>query len=93
MNTPKYRRYRIIVEGHTDDRQPDSSVYPSNWELSSARAGAVVRDMISNGLTGSRFQAVGMADIAPKLPNRNSYGEAIPLNRKQNNRLTIRVEI
>lgn len=93
LNSAKYRRYRVIIEGHTDDRKPNNTLYPSNWELSSMRAGAVVRDMIENGLAASRFMAVGMADIAPKLPNRNSYGEVIPGNRKQNNRLIIRVEI
>lgn len=90
---PKYQRYRIIVEGHTDDSQPDSKLYSSNWELSSVRASAIVRELISNGLSENRFQVVGMADIAPKLPNRNSYGEVIPLNRKFNNRIEIKIEI
>lgn len=93
LSSPKYQRYRIIVEGHTDDSQPDSNLYPSNWELSSVMASTIIRELINNGLSENRFQAVGMADIAPKNPNRNIYGEAIPINRKLNNRIVIKIEI
>lgn len=93
LETGKYRRYRVLIEGHTDDRPLQSETYPSNWELSSARAGAVVRELIKFGNTPSRFQAIGMAEVAPKYPNRNTYGEPIPANRKQNNRLSVKVEI
>lgn len=93
LETGKYRRYRVLIEGHTDDRPFQNETYPSNWELSSARAGAVVRELIKFGNTPTRFQAIGMAEVAPKHPNKNSYGEPIPVNRKLNNRLSVRVEI
>lgn len=93
LQTNKYKRYRVIVEGHTDDRDFKNVMYPSNWELSGARAGAVVRQFIKSGAVPSRFQAVGMAGISPKYPNLNAYGEAIPDNRKLNNRVAIRVEM
>ena len=64
----KYKRFQIIVEGHTDDVPFRSLEFPSNWELSSARAGAIVRYFIQKGLVPSRFQAVGMAQIPQPQP-------------------------
>ncbi len=89
----KYKRFQIIVEGHTDDVPFRSAEFPSNWELSSARAGAIVRYFIQKGLVPSRFQAVGMAGISPKYPNLNHFGEPIPENRIRNRRVVIHVEI
>lgn len=93
LNANKYRRFRLIVEGHTDDTlEANVNDYPSNWELSSARAGAVVRTLVEDGLLESRFQAVGMAGIAPIYPNRDAYGEPVPMNRDRNRRVNIRIE-
>lgn len=89
----KYKRFQIIVEGHTDDVPFRSAEFPSNWELSSARAGAIVRYFIQKDLAPSRFQAVGMAGISPKYPNLNHFGEPIPENRIRNRRVVIHVEI
>ena len=93
LNRNRYKRFRIVVEGHTDDTKFSSGLFPSNWELSSARAGSVVRQLIDNGVIESRFQAVGMAGISPAYPNYNAYGEVIPENRKRNRRVIIRVEM
>ncbi|MDA0999758.1 MAG: flagellar motor protein MotB [bacterium] len=58
--------YRVIVEGHTDDVPPKGGPYPSNWELSAARAASVVRFMISEGgVAADRFSAVGYAEFRP----------------------------
>jgi flagellar motor protein MotB len=56
----------IQVEGHTDD-VPTGGIYPSNWELSAARAGAVVSYVISRGarLESWRFSANGRAEYRP----------------------------
>lgn len=91
LNSSKYKKYRIIVEGHTDDTN-ESDILPSNWELSGARAGAVVRAMISNSMDINRFKAVGLAEISPAYPNMNPYGEPIPENRIKNRRVIIRIE-
>lgn len=91
LNSSKYKKYRIIVEGHTDDTN-ESDTLPSNWELSGARAGAVVRAMISNSMDINRFKAVGLAEISPAYPNKNPYGEPIPENRLKNRRVIIRIE-
>lgn len=91
LNSNKYKKYRISVEGHTDDTN-ESDTLPSNWELSGARAGAVVRSMISNNMDINRFKAVGLAEISPAYPNKNPYGEPIPENRIKNRRVIVRIE-
>ena len=60
----------IKVEGHTDNRPIKNSIYPSNWELSSARASSVIRFFVdSNDLDPERFIAVGYGDTRPLVPN------------------------
>lgn len=93
LRANKYKRFRIVVEGHTDDVQISNSIYPSNWELSASRAASVVKEFIKTGINSNRFQAVGMADIAPKFPNLNIDGEPIPENRIRNRRLAIHIEM
>jgi chemotaxis protein MotB len=56
---------KILVEGHTDCIPIKSDQFPSNWELSGARAASVVRFFASRGLTNERFQATGYADTRP----------------------------
>jgi chemotaxis protein MotB len=58
----------IEVEGHTDKTPIATSQYPSNWELASARASAVVRLFIATGLPPERLVAVGYADNRPVEP-------------------------
>ncbi len=56
----------IKVEGHTSSTQPPKGgAYPSNWELSTARASAVVREFIAFGFDPTKFSAVGYADTKP----------------------------
>ncbi|MCL7743771.1 OmpA family protein [Guyparkeria hydrothermalis] len=68
--------YRITVEGHTDNRPIETWRYPSNWELSAARAAAVVRQLIDAGIRPQRLHAVGLADTQPIATNDNSVGRA-----------------
>jgi chemotaxis protein MotB len=67
--------HRIEVEGHTDDVPIASPVYPSNWELSTARAASVVRLFIDNGLPPARLSAIGFADTRPVAPNTEAAGQ------------------
>lgn len=58
--------YKIIVEGHSDASKSKGGRYPSNWELSAARAAAVVRVMAEEaGVDPARFSAVGYAEFRP----------------------------
>ena len=75
---------RIIVTGHTDDLPIQTAQFPSNWELSAARAGSVIRHLLSDSeIDATRFLAVGMADTLPRKPNDS------PENRAQNRRVEI----
>lgn len=60
----------VNVEGHTDDRPISNYRYPSNWELSGARASSVIRYLIEeNDFNESRFSAVGYSDTRPAANN------------------------
>ncbi|MGZ3723174.1 MAG: OmpA/MotB family protein, partial [Bdellovibrionales bacterium] len=58
----------IMVEGHTDDVPIHNEYFPSNWELSGARASAVVREFVKYGYDPKKLMAVGYADSQPLLP-------------------------
>lgn len=68
--------HNIIVAGHTDTQDIRSSRFPSNWELSGARAGSVVRYLQSNGINSGRLTAVGYADTRPVADNHTARGRA-----------------
>lgn len=63
----------IMVQGHTDNRPINSYVYPSNWELSTARAVSVVKYFINEkGLDPTRFSATGYGENRPLVENTSS---------------------
>lgn len=69
--------HEITVEGHTDSVAVRRNIrYPSNWELSSARAGSVVRYLQANGIASNRLKAVGYADTRPIADNHTPEGRA-----------------
>ena len=66
--------FQVVVAGHTDNRPIRSSRYPSNWELSAARAGSVVRAFLTEGIEPERLQATGFADTRPLARNDTARG-------------------
>lgn len=62
---PKHIQWVLRVDGHTDTRPIKSSQFPSNWELSSARAIAVVQYMIKQGIDGKHLVAAGFGEHQP----------------------------
>lgn len=92
LKSDQYEGYHIVVEGHTDDTPIATAHFSSNWELSTARAAAVVRYFLDQGLPAQKLQAAGYADTRPKLPNRDAEGNAIRENQAQNCRVVIRLE-
>lgn len=71
------RPIRLRVEGHTDDSPIHNSRYPSNWELSMARAMAVVAVFLEDGnLDPSRLAAAGYAEYHPIAENTSPEGRA-----------------
>lgn len=84
--------YQVTVEGHTDDTPIRTVQFPSNWELSTARASAVVHFLLEHGIPAQRLRAAGYADSFPRAPNRDASGHAVPENQAQNRRVVIRLE-
>jgi len=74
---------RIRVEGHTDDRPINNEVFPSNWELSAARAARMVRAFESAGIAPQRMIVAGMGQHHPVDDNRTAEG------RRRNRRVTL----
>jgi chemotaxis protein MotB len=75
----------IEVEGYTDDTPIKNARFPSNWELSSARASSVVRLFIEHGVAAARLTAVGSAANRPVAPNNTAEGRA------RNRRVTVTI--
>ena len=92
LKKASYIKYKIAVEGYTDDVPFSSPIFASNWEFSAARAARVVRLLLEQGVQPVQIKAVGYGDSAPKLPNLDSAGKPIPANRKINQRIVIRLE-
>lgn len=84
----KQTNYQIIVTGHTDNKPIGKGLearYPTNWELSGARAASVVRLFAETGIPAARLAAVGMADTRSVAPNDTPEGRA------KNRRIEIRL--
>ncbi len=60
---------KIKIEGHTDNVPISSSIYKSNWELSSARASSVLHFLLERGLSPDRFSIAGYGEYRPIAPN------------------------
>jgi len=68
--------FNIMVEGHTDDIPISTALYPSNWELSTARAVSVVKYFISKEVSAQRLSAAGYAENHPVTPNISAASRA-----------------
>ncbi len=75
----------VQVEGHTDNLPIRSQRYPSNWELSSARASAIVKWLASRGVDPVRLSAVGFGEFQPIADNATAEGRA------RNRRVTLMI--
>jgi len=64
----------IRVEGHTDDRPIRTAAFPSNWELSAARAASVVHEFTKAGIDPLRLEIVGFGEYHPRQPNDSAEG-------------------
>ncbi len=83
--------YKLTIEGHTDNLPIESWLFPSNWELSSARASRVARFLIEHGVDKNEVKVEGLADTRPMLPNEDENGVPIPENQARNRRVVILV--
>ncbi|MDR0598521.1 MAG: flagellar motor protein MotB [Treponema sp.] len=65
LNSQELTGRRFRVEGHTDGSDTDPSIWPSNWELSTARSLAVLHYLADIGVDENRFQVAGFAATMP----------------------------
>jgi chemotaxis protein MotB len=66
----------VLIEGHTDSTPISTGQYPSNWELSSGRAGSVARFFESLGMDRARLRPEGLADLFNIASNATAEGRA-----------------
>ena len=67
---------KLSVEGHSDDRPITNAIFPSNWELSGARASQVLRYLVAAGVDPARVHVAGYADTHPVASNASDEGRA-----------------
>jgi chemotaxis protein MotB len=83
---------RVLIEGHTDDSPIRSMRYQSNWDLSAARAIAVLRFLEDSGVDSQTMSATALAHTEPKLPNRDPWGNPVRANQEENRRVVLWVQ-
>ena len=64
----------VRVEGHTDSEPIETTAFPSNWELSSARAASVVHLIANSGIDPARLSVIGRAQYSPAQSNATASG-------------------
>lgn len=74
---------KVVVIGHTDDLRSFSARFPSNWELSKARAASVIKLLEAKAGPPDRYTVVGRGETEPLVPNNS------PANRARNRRVDI----
>ena len=83
----------LRIEGHTDDVPVVKMAwkYPTNWELSAARAARIAKILTDVGFAAQQIEVVGRADAEPLVPNRTPAGEALVHNQLANRRAVIKL--
>jgi len=84
-NSIQEKTESVYVEGHTDNVPISTPEFPSNWELSSARALSVVRLLEEAGVAPEQLAAVGHSQYIPIVPNDT------PENRAKNRRVELKI--
>jgi chemotaxis protein MotB len=76
LSMPELAQRKFRIEGHTDSTTADSTKWPSNWELSAARAMNVLHYLSDFGINESQFSVAGYADNQPRHSNDTPDGRA-----------------
>ncbi|MEM7197300.1 MAG: peptidoglycan -binding protein [Pseudomonadota bacterium] len=82
---PEEINWVLQIEGHTDHQPISTAQFPSNWELSTARAISVVRALIALGVPPQRLSATGYGEFQPRDPARDEIA------RRRNRRIEIKL--
>lgn len=84
-------KFKVVVEGHTDNVPITHPIIASNWELSAIRAARVAQLMVSDGFKNEQMTVQGWGDTKPEAPNTDQSGVAIPANQAANRRVILRI--
>lgn len=76
LSTPELGSRTFRIEGHTDSTPTDTTIWPTNWELSAARAVNVLHYLVDYGVNERQFQVSGLADTAPLVSEDTPEGLA-----------------
>ena len=71
--------YNVKIEGHTDNSPIRIEQFPSNWELSAARAAEVARELVEAGSSPTQLSVEGFSQYRPKMPNYSRQARATNL--------------
>jgi chemotaxis protein MotB len=93
LNGLSFYNFKVDIEGHTDNVPINTLRFPSNWELSVARASEVVKFLVNQGYEPSNLKASGYADTQPlpNAPHIDEFGQDIIENRAKNRRIVLRI--
>ena len=86
QNIPKDINWILRVDGHTDSIPIQTSDFPSNWELSTARAISVVKYLITTGISASNIAAAGFGEFQPLDIRRDEFAY------RRNRRIELRLD-
>ncbi len=89
--TTNGKKYKIVIEGHTDSQPIVGGPFPTNWELSSGRATRVVRLFLDKKFDAQNLLAIGYADTQPVAEGKNPDGTWNNENLAKNRRVVLRV--
>lgn len=86
-------KYRIVLEGHTDDTPLSGlGTFKTNWDLSSARGVTLLRQFRKRGVDEGRMSVVSYAHTRPKIAIEGKVGQQLELARAANRRVVIRLQ-
>ncbi len=85
-------RYKVRIEGHTDDTPLLGGQFKSNWQLSAARGISLLNSFEAIGRKDSRMEVIALAHTQPKVPIAKLSGKSLQDARSANRRVVIRVE-
>ncbi|MDO8606416.1 MAG: flagellar motor protein MotB [Phaeospirillum sp.] len=91
LNQKRFENYQIEIQGHTDDTPVRTQQFPTNWDLSAARALSTLKLLGDLGISQARMKIAAMADTAPRVPNRSDSGKPYPENQAINRRVEIHI--
>lgn len=84
--------YKLLFEGHTDDVKMTSGKFSSNWDLSAARAIALLESFKARGVAEKRMAVEAFAHTRPKVVYQDLHGESLKKARAANRRVVIRIQ-